>query len=64
MSGDQTATEALRTLLARHGLAFSEADLAVGAGQLEAIRQALEQLDQFEVAALEPTTYVRFDDQR
>jgi Asp-tRNA(Asn)/Glu-tRNA(Gln) amidotransferase C subunit len=51
-------------MLARHGLAFSEADLAVGASQLEAIRQALEQLDQFEVAALEPTTYVCFDDRR
>ncbi len=62
--GNSAAVEALRAVLARRGLVFPELDLAAGAAQLEAIRQALEQLDQFQVATLEPTTYACFDHQR
>lgn len=62
--GTSATGEVLRALAARRGLVFSERDLAAGAAQLEGILQALEQLDQFDVAALEPTTYLCFDDGR
>lgn len=61
---NRATTDELRTMLARRGLVFPEADLAAGVAQLEAIRQALEELNQFDIAVLEPSTYVSFDDRR
>ncbi|MBI4506506.1 MAG: hypothetical protein HY691_13295 [Chloroflexi bacterium] len=53
--------DAVRAALLRHGIVLPDAELADVAAELAAILRGREGLDQLALAAVEPTTFVRFD---
>lgn len=59
---DRALADVVRAAAAHQGIVFSDADLAAAPAQLGSILDALAELEQrFDIAALEPTAYTRFD---